>query len=159
MCVSSCTSHIYLFLYFKDCTQTSENNLPPASTINIIRSSKKIHRHLEMLNNDSIKSCPICSYDILAFLAIFQRLEYSKLLQQIKQFQILCQDKIQPYYATIHHSYLYNLFSSTLKKWRMEATHNRPKFIVFAPDLLTHVFETFLLCKAMFKLMQWDAQT
>ena len=63
--------------FLKDYTQTLENKLSSARTwsVNIIRCSQKIHRHLEMPKINSIKSCPLCKYDILAYLAKCQLTE------------------------------------------------------------------------------------
>ena len=42
----------------------------------------KTHRHLEKPKNISAKSCPACNDDPLAFLADFQSLKQSTILQQ-----------------------------------------------------------------------------
>ena len=57
-----------LSLYACKYAQTSENELSSARTGSVknIKCSQKIHRHLEMPNIDSITSCHLRDYDILA---------------------------------------------------------------------------------------------
>ena len=91
-----------VFITVKDYTYTSKSNLSSAITwsVNIIRHSQKIHRCLEMTENNSIRSCPHMQ---LWHTCVFGQVPTPRIIHTFatEYLQILWKDTISPSYATI----------------------------------------------------------